>query len=724
MPLFSRHLLAVALVAAYPVLALSAEPVDLPSSPSLPNQSPDTPAIAGSTIPGSLAPVTISVKRLDTARNGLSPTTGSSIYSFDQTDIEALPLGASTPLNQVLLQAPGVVQDSYGQLHVRGDHANMQYRIDGVVIPEPITGFGPAIDTRFASEINFLTGALPAQYGYRTAGIVDIKTKGLDAQPGGELGVVTGTNGHNEVNGSVGGSIGDVTYFLSGSWLENNLGIENTTGSVNAIHDHTDQGKGFGYLSYVIDGTSRVNLMMGSSSSRFQIPNLPGLQPQYTLANSGAISSDSLNANQREQNDFQILSFQRSNAGPLDYQVSLFHRRSTVDYSPDAAGDLIYNGIAGAIHRSNDAYGTQVDSSYRLNNAHTLRSGIFLQQEEMAINNNSLVFPADASGNQTSTTPISIQDNTAIKGYTYGLYLQDEWKASSNLTVNVGARFDSVNTVTNEQQLSPRIGLLYDWSSQTRLHAGYARYFTPPPTEKIDATSVALFQNTTNALPSDANTAVRAERSDYYDVGISHLLTPKLTIGVDAYYREVKNLQDEGQFGNALVYSAFNYEEGRIGGIEFTANYRDGNFGAYGNLARSEALARNVVTGQFHFDPNELAYISNNWVHMDHHQAWTGSGGMSYRYGPTTYSASMIFGSGLPRGFANTDNLPSYAQVNVAAARKVDLGSLGKFNTRISVLNLFDQSYELRDGTGIGVGAPQFGQRRTFYLSISRPFSF
>ncbi|HSB96845.1 MAG TPA: hypothetical protein VLC91_10360, partial [Spongiibacteraceae bacterium] len=102
-------------------------------------------------------------QRLDEARNGLAPETGSSTYRFDSSDLQALPLGSSTPLNQVILQAPGVVQDSYGQLHIRGDHANVQYRINEVVIPEPISGFGQSLDTRFADQINLLTGALPAQ---------------------------------------------------------------------------------------------------------------------------------------------------------------------------------------------------------------------------------------------------------------------------------------------------------------------------------------------------------------------------------------------------------------------------------------------------------------------------------------------------------------------------------------------------------------------------------
>ncbi|MFP3740639.1 TonB-dependent receptor plug domain-containing protein, partial [Burkholderia sp. SIMBA_019] len=85
-------------------------------------------------------------------------------------DIQSMPQGANTPLNQVLLQAPGVANDSYGQLHVRGDHADLQYRINGIMIPEPISGFGQSLDTRIIDQVNLLTGALPAEYGYRTAG--------------------------------------------------------------------------------------------------------------------------------------------------------------------------------------------------------------------------------------------------------------------------------------------------------------------------------------------------------------------------------------------------------------------------------------------------------------------------------------------------------------------------------------------------------------------------
>jgi hypothetical protein len=158
-------------------------------------------------------------RRLDAARNGLSPDTGSSIYRLDRQDLDNLPLGDSTPLNRVILQTPGVVQDSYGQLHVRGDHANVQYRINGVIIPESISGFGQALETRFADHLSILTGALPAQYGYRNAAVVDIQSKGEDIENGGSIGFTVGGRGHAETTGELSGTRGPFSYYLTGSYL-------------------------------------------------------------------------------------------------------------------------------------------------------------------------------------------------------------------------------------------------------------------------------------------------------------------------------------------------------------------------------------------------------------------------------------------------------------------------------------------------------------------------
>jgi len=449
---------------------------------------------------------------------------------------------------------------------------------------------------------------------------------------------------------------------------------------------------------------------------------VPGQDPVYTLAGAPPIDSSQLDAKQNEKNFFQALSYQRSAGENLDYRISLFHRYTDVTYHPDPVGDLVFDGVAAQILRSNDAGGLQADASYRLGNNHVLRTGLYASRERFNVKNASTVFPADADGNQTSDVPNTIQDNSQIVGNTFGIYLQDEWFVTPALTVNYGLRGDRVDTVVKEGQVSPRLGLVYDLSDKTRIHAGYARYFTPPPTEKIDTTSVALFQNTTNALPSDANTAVKSERSNYFDAGVSHQLTPSVTLGLDAYYRDVRHLQDEGQFGNALIFSAFNYERGKIGGVELTGSYKQGGFSAYGNLSISKAMAKGVETGQFNFDPDELAYIAQNWVHLDHDQKLAGSGGVSYKLHATTLSADLLYGSGLRRGFANTEHLPSYTTVNLGILQSLTIPGFGELGGRLAVVNLFDKTYELRDGTGIGVGAPQFGPRRALYGGLTKTF--
>ncbi|MGK2897566.1 MAG: TonB-dependent receptor [Burkholderiaceae bacterium] len=664
-------------------------------------------------------------QRLDDARSSLSPETGSTIYRFDKSDIAKLPLGDATPLNQVLLRAPGVVGDSYGQLHVRGDHGNLQYRINGVVIPESISGFGQSLDTRFADNVNVLTGALPAQYGYRTAGVVDIRTKGADLANAGSVDLVLGSRGHRETSANIGGTAGDLQYFVTGSYLQNDIGIENPTADKNAIHDSTRQTKGFAYLSYLLGESSRVSLMLGTAQSRFQIPNVPGESPGFSLAGATPPDSINLDANQRERNNFQVLSFQSSFGDGTDYQISLFNRRSSVHYQPDPVGDLTYSGVAADVARRNAASGLQFDASKQLGTQHTLRGGVFLQRERGSVANASTVFPADADGHQTSDVPLTIQDDSRLEGHLFGAYLQDEWQPTKALTVNYGIRYDKVDTVVDESQWSPRLGAVYQLGADTRVHAGYARYFTPPPTEKIDTTSVQKFLGTTNALPSDANTAVRSERSNYFDLGISHQLNARITIGADAYYRDVRHLQDEGQFGNALIYSAFNFAQGRIFGVDFSGSYKDDRLSAYANLSLSSAKGKGIETGQFNFDAAELAYIQSHWVHLDHEQKITASIGVSYRLGDRTQVGSdLLYGSGLRRGFANTETLPGFVQVNASVSHSFDVDGFGRFDLRLSALNLFDRSDELRDGSGIGVGAPQFAPRRTVYLALSKSFSF
>ncbi|WP_130617347.1 TonB-dependent receptor [Dyella amyloliquefaciens] len=665
---------------------------------------------------------------LDQSRNSLSPDTGSSQYVIDQKAIQQLPLGDATPLNQVILQAPGVVQDSYGGLHVRGDHANLQYRINGVIIPESISGFGQTLDARTIQSVKLLDGALPAQYGLRTAAVVDIDTKsGHDLGNGGSVGITGGSFGTLNPNASLWGSSDRWSWFVTANYLENDVGIENPTSSRTPVHDHTNQVKGFGDISYLVSDDMRVSFMFGATNNRFEIPNNPNQEPQFGYLNQTDFNSADLNERQKEQTRFGVLSLQ-GKWGKTDYQVSLGQRYSTVNFLPDEIGDLMFNGVASTINRSNRASTLQADFATPLGDSHTLRYGIYGEFERGNTTNNSLVFPANPDGTQASTTPIGIYDATNLLARTWSAYLQDEWSIGDKWTVNYGVRGDRYELFRTESQLSPRLGVVYQATDSTTIHAGYSRYFTPPATEVIDDSNIARFNGTTNELPSGGNNLPLSERSDYFDLGVQQQVGSTLTLGLDAYYRKVSRLQDEGQFGAALIYSNFNYAQGRIRGAEFTLNYDNGPVSAYFNLAYSRAMGKQVMTGQYNFSPDELAYIADNWIHLDHDQKLSSSGGVTYSFTDTTrVGADYIFGSGLRKeapGVPNGASLPYYFQLNLNVAHDFNVGSLGKVKTQLALINALDRTYELRDGTGVGVGAPQFGPRRGIYLTLQKDFSF
>ncbi|BFI97323.1 MAG: hypothetical protein RSP_28330 [Rhodanobacter sp.] len=663
---------------------------------------------------------------LDQARNALSPDTGSSQYVIDAKDIQALPLGASTPLNQVVLQAPGVVQDSYGGLHVRGDHANLQYRIDGVIIPESISGFGQTLDSRAIHSMNLLDGALPAEYGLRTAAVVDITTKsGADLGNGGSIGVTGGSFGTFNPNVSLWGNSGNWSAYFTANYLQNDVGIENPTASRSPIHDHTNQAKGFGDISYLINNDTRLSFMFGFANNRFQIPNNPNQTPQFGYLDVTNFNSADLNEQQDEQTRFGVLSLQ-GKLGKTDYQVSLGQRYSGLQYLPDDIGDLMFNGVAGAINQTDRASTLQADFSTPLNDTHTLRYGIYGSYDKAATNTNSLVFPADADGSQASTTPLGIYTSNGVTAKTWSAYVQDEWSIGENWTVNYGLRGDEYKAFgTTQSQLSPRVGVVWQAGENTTVHAGYSRYFTPPATEMITAANIAAFANTTNAVKNYGDNEPLAERSNYFDAGISQNVGSHWTLGLDTYYRQVHDLQDEGQFGAALVYSTFNYKYGRVAGTEFTANYDNGPWTGYFNFAWSKAMGKDVVTSQYNFSPDDLAYIAYNYIYLDHDQKYTSSGGLSYALGDNTkLGADYLFGTGLRRDGAvpNGDRMPAYFQLNLNVSHDFTFDHFGKLHTQLAVINALDRTYELRDGTGIGVGAPQFGPRRGLYLSLQKDF--
>jgi len=720
------------------------------------NVSPTAPATASTNATTNvtrLDTVTV-VGRLNQSRSQIVPNLGATSYTISAKQIESESQGANAGFNQLILRAPGVAEDSAenGDLHVRGEHANLQYRIDDVLLPEGIAGFGLELDPRFVQNMQLITGSLPAQYGFRTAGVVDIQTKSGIFNPGGEVDFYGGSYDTFRPSFEYGGTEGKFNYFIDGSYDHNELGIENPTSSSTAIHDETEQFKTFMYGSYIMDPSSRLTFMGSASYSDFQIPNTPGVasgspSPTNTtygsalaadgVLPSGTFNSANLNENQNEENYYSVLTYQKT-AGDLNFQISAFGRESEQHFTPDPIGDLYLNGEDSEVHRSLYSAGLQGDASYELGDYHTLRAGGSFLATGDQNNTSTTAFNLDANGNPTTLT--NIQDNHPLYGLFTGLYLQDEWKIFPALTLNYGARFDVFSSsFDDENQLSPRINLIYKITPTTTLHAGYSRYFTPPPVEDVSGGSLEKFAGTTGAPLTFQDSPVKAERANYYDTGVTQKLLPGWTMGLDGYYKTAQNQLDDGLFGQTQILSAFNYEKGRVYGLELSTSYEKNGFSIYGNVAYSVAQGENWDSAQFLFNQADLAYVQNHWVYLDHDQTYSATAGVSYRfkegsrYSTLTYM-DIVSGSGLRQDgggledgpesnpIPNGASVPDYYEINVGLEQTFQIAHRQFLKARLDFVNLTDNIYELRSGTGIGVNAAQYGMRRGIFGSLSYRF--
>jgi|HubBroStandDraft_1064217.scaffolds.fasta_scaffold00005_56 hypothetical protein len=681
--------------------------------------------------------ISVIAKRLNQARDSIQPSIGASSYSFTHESIDTIPGGENNTIDQITLQAPGVDQDNLanGGLHVRNEHLNVQYRIDGIVLPDGVSFFGQSISPRFVESEELVTGALPAEYGLRTAGIIDITSKSDLFQDGGTIGLYGGSYATINPSLNYAGSVDGYSYFVSGDYQQSDHGVDAVTPSYNQIHDDALQSHEFAYLDKILDPANKLTFILSSFNSQFQIPDNPGQVPFTGIsAINGVpiqdINSADLHEYQVETAQFGAVSFLHSADG-LDFQITGFSKYSSLHYHPDELGDLAFTGIAQDAFRTSFASGFQADGSYQLGSDHTLRSGLLVTVEHVTAETNSAVLAQ--TGTDMSGNPIFATDTTNIiadsekTGYSYSLYLQDEWKVIPDVTVNYGGRFDVINGFTEGNQISPRLNTVWQATPSTVVHGGYASYFTPPPLELVSTKDVTLFADTSGAALSPLNSPIKNERAQYLDTGVIQDVLPNFKVGVDIYYKYSRNLLDEGQFGSPVILTPFNYHVAYNKGVELTTSYQQEGFTYYGNLAIAQQKAEGINSAQFSFDPADLAYAADHLINTDHSQRMTASAGVSYRFEEgTKLSADIVAGTGLrsqpPGENINESTVPSYEQLNFGASHRFDDVAGGPLSVSLNLVNALDEIYLLRSQTGIGEFANQYGPRRSVFLGVTKEF--
>jgi outer membrane cobalamin receptor len=645
-----------------------------------------------------------------------------SSQEISQAQISQLPGGTTQSLPKVLYSTnPGFVEGSFGQVFSRGNHANLQYDIDGIELPDSVSGtFGDAFSVLNVDKMEVITGGLPAEYGMRLAGVVDITTKSGSQSPGGILDMNYGSFNTFNPQATYGGSTdgGHVRYFVSGSYDSTDRGLDTpepasesdqTQGGTAAIHDASVGNNQFGKLDWDLDDRNTLSLTAFNAQRTFQIPDYPssfeptdaffGPTNADAFGNVGGAVWTPSNTDdyQIEGTDYAEFMWKHRFMNDSLLQLAPYVKVSTVIFNGDPGADLQATEAGTTTtpvtadsfneDRSTTNLGLQGDYSIHVNASNSVKAGFQAQAAEAQ---GPISVEYQTTGQSVSTTG---QDG-ADHDYQQSLYVQDDYTPMRGVVVNAGLRFDAVEYLFSDAQsldglLQPRLGLNYTPWDETKFHVYYGKLFQPAPAEDLRDT---FSQVTGNLEPYD----IKSEKDDYYEVGVAQQWGAQL-VSVNSYYKNAVNMLDDTQLLNTAIAEPYNYAQGFVYGTELSVNGKlPEHFTDFLTYSYEIAQGSGASGGLFALTPAEQAEASEDkdWQYLDHCQIDTANAGLDWSWGGLSLGATGLYGSGLRTGPFNSVSLPPHFSMDATASYALT-GSrwLEDVKVALDVTNVFDNVY-------------------------------
>jgi Carboxypeptidase regulatory-like domain len=590
-----------------------------------------------------LNPVAVSLEGVTiTAAVPLAVDTRTGDQRFKEEQYHGAPTNTTS---QILQQSiAGAARAPTGEVHIRGQHAEYTYYIDGVPVPAGISGsLNELFDPAVVNEIAFKTGGWDAEFGNKNAAVVDISTRipagGFHASAAGYAGSFN-TNGQTLTASTNAGKFG---YFFSGTRQSSDMRREPvvadpaTSEPIN-FHNHGDDLFGFGKIQYNPSLNDVVNLEGNLSQTRFQVP--------YD-SSGGNVQDD----RQRDMNSFVNLGWRHQFSGPAysvggaeasdggvpELFLALFYRAGSLKYTPGSQDSpqfvffpdtTLYN-----IRENRNFNLIGIKADYSIHPAHELEFK-FGTLSQFTRGREDFV-TTDARG---GTGPSS---NSALKGYDAGFYAQTAFAPIEQFEIRVGARYDMHNApfAGTRTQLSPRIRLNFFPSPANTIYLYYGRLFLPTNVEDLRAiTSVA--QGGVVAEPTIP------ERDNFYEAGFIHRFPFGLVSKFAGYYKQSTPGIDDNTVPGSAIVTSVNIAKVKITGIETVQEIRPpGPFSAYVNVALNHAYGHGPITGGF-FPAGEPP----GFFDLDHDQRLSALASGTYAYRQFYTSLTGTYGSGLTNG--------------------------------------------------------------------------
>jgi len=669
--------------------------------------------------------------------------TATSSAIVEREDIKELPRGDTASVNEVLSTQPGFVQDAFGNLYARGNHANIQYEIDGVPLPDSVSGlFGGFLSPKFIDNMDILTGGLGAEYGDRLAAVVNLNTRRPSEKGEGELELRYGSFSTYSGTGMYGKRFGKLSFIVGGSANVSDRALDPQAISP-ILHDRGNEERAFGRVDYDLTDRDHVLALVNYAHNFYQIPldpttcslSTPGCvrvpdrfgnppPPFFPFDTNSTENERDLLALATYRHDFEggaalrAAGYYRHSFGFLfgDAQHALGPTQDPASFDP-ATGTTVAV-MTSDVKRVADHAGGTAEYVTRVGKVHVVKIGGKVDQL-MGSNDFTSYTRSDAlHGPDPALTVAGSDKSHATSG---GFYVTDR-ATVGKLVVDAGLRYDfqyisfeGATGHTTQTGIGPRVGLAYSFTPNTVGHVFAGLLWMPPPVLDTPAAARIL-----GVVPADQPVPydLKPEQDRYAELGLESRVAPWMTLKGTVWGKLSKDQLDDVEVGSTNLISPYNFEDGRALGVELGAVTVLSNWlKAFGSVAWEKAQGRNIATATYLFSPDDLA--NHGWQILDHSQMWTANAGATVRYAGTTLSGLMNYGSGLRTGPNNNEHVPGHWRFDTTLAHQFLAVPL-RPTLAFDVINLFDAHYAYRISNGFN--GSHWAPERSFYLRAAVEF--